>query len=70
MSDVEFSRPSIADRRAAGYHDMEFALKEAPWFKEEVTRAMEEPAGAYMHQFKGGQCRTLIPTEPSPESSP
>lgn len=70
MSDVEFSRPSIADRRAAGYHDMEFALKEAPWFQEEVTRAMEEPAGAYMHQFKGGQCRTLIPTEPSPESSP
>jgi NTE family protein len=70
MSDVEFSRPSIADRRAAGYHDMEFALKEAPWFKEEVTRAMEEPAGAYIHQFKRGQCRTLIPTEPSPESSP
>lgn len=32
-SDAEFSRPSIASRRAAGYADLRLALTEAPWTK-------------------------------------
>jgi NTE family protein len=31
QSDAEFSRPSIAERRAAGYRDLKQALATAPW---------------------------------------
>jgi NTE family protein len=34
-SDAEFSRPSIAARRAAGLRDMQNALEETPWHRAE-----------------------------------
>lgn len=48
-SDAEFSRPSIAERRAAGYTDINLALSEAPWLKEKP-----EPVGTMVHRVKRG----------------
>lgn len=56
QSDAEFSRPSIAIRRAAGYADMKFALKEAPWFHKTVA----EPVGAVVHRVKGGEISSQV----------
>jgi NTE family protein len=54
-SDAEFSRSSIAERRAAGYADMNAALVAEPW-----TRA-EKPAhlGAMIHRVRDGRVMTL-----------
>jgi NTE family protein len=51
QSDAEFSRPSIADRRAAGYAEMKRALKDAPW----RTVAERTDIGAVVHRVRGGQ---------------
>ena len=44
-SDAEFSRASIAERRAAGYRDMQAALAAEPWLR------IQQPAhlGALVH---------------------
>jgi NTE family protein len=54
-SDAEFSRVSIAERRAAGYADMREALAEQPW-----TR-VPKPAqlGAMVHRVSRCQVTTL-----------
>ena len=46
-SDAEFSRESIADRKAAGHHDMKHALAVAPWFNK-VKPAHQR---AMVHRF-------------------
>jgi len=45
-SDAEFSRSSIAARRAAGLHDMRRALEAAPW-----TRTPTSNERAHLHPF-------------------
>ena len=54
-SAAEFSRPSIAERRAAGYADMRRALEGAPW------RRTQKPAhlGCVVHRVAGGRITTL-----------
>ena len=54
-SDAEFSRTSIADRRAAGYRDMKIALAAAPW------RTAQLPAhlGALVHRVEHQTLTTL-----------
>ncbi len=54
-SDAEFSRVSIAERRAAGYADMSQALAEQPWM------TVQKPAqlGAVIHRVSRGQVTTL-----------
>ena len=49
-SDTDFSRSSIAARRAAGRRDMEHALAQAPW-----TRPMPPHHRARIHPVKGGR---------------
>jgi NTE family protein len=58
-SDAEFSRSSIAERRAAGYRDMTAALAEQPWLR----REMPPHLGARVHRVLGGKVETL--PEPS-----
>jgi NTE family protein len=50
-SDAEFSRPSIAKRRQAGYDDLRRALEEAPW--EQQRKAV--PEGTLVHRVYRGQ---------------
>jgi len=57
QSDAEFSRPSIAERRAAGYADMGLALAKKPWLE-----AVPEHVGAVVHSVKGGEILSRIPT--------
>ncbi|HXH02881.1 MAG TPA: patatin-like phospholipase family protein [Candidatus Competibacteraceae bacterium] len=57
QSDAEFSRPSIASRRAAGYADMKAALAQAPWHLE--GRAAH--IGAAVHHCRGGEIRSVLP---------
>lgn len=54
-SDAEFSRASIAERRAAGYADMQKALTEQPWLR------AEKPAhlSAMVHRVSGERVTTL-----------
>jgi NTE family protein len=61
-SDAEFSRPSIAKRRAAGYEDLRRAIHESPW-----TR--HRPAGnggTLVHRVHRGRLQANVPVlEPS-----
>jgi NTE family protein len=56
-SDAEFSRSSIAKRRAAGYDDLKKALQQAPW------RGDDRPAhvGAVVHRLAGGRITQHTP---------
>lgn len=56
QSAAEFSRPSIAARRADGYKDMKNALKQAPWF-----HPTEAHVGAIVHKFQGEQISREMP---------
>ncbi len=57
-SDAEFSRSSIAMRRAAGYRDMQAALAAAPWLRPEVPAHL----GALVHKVEDG----AVTTRPEP----
>lgn len=57
QSDAEFSRRSIAERRAAGYKDMRLALDKEPWLE-----PVAEYVGAVVHNVKGGKISSRIPT--------
>ncbi|MFZ0928279.1 MAG: patatin-like phospholipase family protein [Syntrophobacteraceae bacterium] len=57
QSDAEFSRPSIAERRASGYADMTLALAKKPWLE-----PVPEHVGAVVHSIKGGEILSRIPT--------
>jgi len=54
-SDAEFSRSSIAERRAAGYRDLQTALAAEPWVR------VEKPAhlGALVHRVERQTVKTL-----------
>ncbi|ACL62516.1 patatin-like phospholipase family protein [Methylobacterium nodulans] len=58
-SDAEFSRSSIAERRAAGYADMRSALEAQPW------KHVEKPAhlAAIVHRVRHG--KVMTDTEPN-----
>ena len=47
-SDAEFSRSSIAERRAAGYRDMQAALAAKPWQQQELPAHL----GALVHRVE------------------
>jgi len=55
-SDAEFSRSSIAARRAAGYHDLQVALTAAPW----LQQAMPPHRGAMVHRVERGAVTTAL----------
>lgn len=57
-SDAEFSRSSIAERRAAGYRDMQVALTAAPWLRRELPAQL----GVLVHRVEGGS----VVTRPEP----
>jgi NTE family protein len=57
-SDAEFSRSSIADRRAAGYKDMTTALAAQPWLRQEMPAHL----GALVHRVE----RDKVITRPEP----
>jgi NTE family protein len=62
-SDAEFSRGSIAERRAAGYRDMQTALAAAPWMRQ------PKPAhgAALVHRVERGTVTTqAATTQPAP----
>jgi len=54
-SDAEFSRSSIADRRAAGYRDLKAAIEAQPWMR------VERPAhlAAMVHKVERGALASL-----------
>jgi NTE family protein len=54
-SDAEFSRSSIAARRAAGYRDMQVALAAEPWVRQELPAHL----GALVHRVAHGKVETL-----------
>jgi NTE family protein len=55
-SDAEFSRPSIAKRREAGYADMRLALDEAPW-----TKHRKAPhVGTVVHSVNRGKVDSKV----------
>ena len=54
QSDAEFSRASIADRRAAGYADMKAAIESAPW-----NRSATGDCSTLVHRIERGEVRTL-----------
>jgi NTE family protein len=54
-SDAEFSRSSIAARRAAGYRDMQVALAAKPWVRQELPAHL----GALVHRVAHGTVETL-----------
>ena len=53
-SDAEFSRSSIAERRAAGYRDMQAALAAEPWLRQEMPAHL----GALVHRVEQGTVTT------------
>jgi NTE family protein len=53
-SDAEFSRTSLAERRAAGYHDMRKAIEEEPWLRREMPAHL----GAMVHRVERGKVMT------------
>jgi NTE family protein len=55
QSDAEFSRASIADRRAAGLADMRKALAKAPW----TGRERAENEAATIHRVAAGETEKL-----------
>ncbi|MBV8121438.1 MAG: patatin-like phospholipase family protein [Alphaproteobacteria bacterium] len=57
-SDAEFSRRSIAARRAAGYRDMSAALAAEPWLRQELPAHL----GALVHRVE----RAQVATRPEP----
>jgi NTE family protein len=57
-SDAEFSRSSIAERRAAGYRDMRAALAAQPWLRQEMPAHL----GALVHRVE----REKVTTRPEP----
>jgi NTE family protein len=57
-SDAEFSRSSIAERRAAGYDDMRAALAAEPWLRQEMPAHL----GALVHRVERGK----VTTRPEP----
>jgi NTE family protein len=57
-SDAEFSRASIAERRAAGYRDMQTALAAQPWLRQELPANL----GALVHRVDRG----TVVTRPDP----
>jgi NTE family protein len=57
-SDAEFSRSSIAERRAAGYRDMRAALSAEPWLRQELPAHL----GALVHRVE----RAQVTTRPEP----
>ena len=62
-SDAEFSRASIAERRAAGYHDLKAAIAETPWLRQQLPAHL----GAVVHRVKNCHVTTL--PEPNLRSS-
>ena len=54
QSDAEFSRASIADRRAAGHADMRKALAKAPW-----SARREDGEGASVHRVAAAEAEKL-----------
>jgi NTE family protein len=58
-SDAEFSRGSIAERRAAGYRDMQAAVAAAPWLRQELPAHL----GALVHRVE--QERVVTRPEPN-----
>jgi NTE family protein len=57
-SDAEFSRSSIAERRAAGYRDVSAALIAEPWLRQEMPAHL----GALVHRVE----RAIVTTRPEP----
>jgi NTE family protein len=57
-SDAEFSRSSIAERRASGYRDMRAALLAEPWLRQQVPAHL----GALVHRVE----REMVTTRPEP----
>lgn len=57
-SDAEFSRSSIAERRAAGYRDMQAALAAEPWRRQEMPAHL----GALVHRVE----QETVVTRPEP----
>ena len=57
-SDAEFSRSSIAERRAAGHRDMLAALAAEPWLRQEMPAHL----GALVHRVE----REKVITRPEP----
>jgi NTE family protein len=57
QSDTEFSRPSIAARRAAGYVDLKRALEQAPWYQDQHDHGV-----VVVHRVEGGKMRSLVPS--------
>ncbi|MCX7207167.1 MAG: patatin-like phospholipase family protein [Proteobacteria bacterium] len=55
-SDAEFSRPSIARRRAAGYADMQEALAQSPWKKQERAAHI----ATTLHRLQAGKLDTQV----------
>ncbi|NHQ86678.1 patatin-like phospholipase family protein [Iodobacter sp. HSC-16F04] len=55
-SDAEFSRPSIARRRAAGYADMQEALAQSPWKKQERAANI----ATTLHRLQAGKLDTQV----------
>ncbi len=53
-SDAEFSRSSIAERRAAGFRDMQIALAAKPWLRQELPAHL----GALVHRVERGKVVT------------
>jgi hypothetical protein len=58
-SDAQFSRSSIAERRAAGYRDMRAARAAEPWLRQEMPAHL----GAVVHRVE----REKVTTRPEPE---
>ncbi|HEY1930507.1 MAG TPA: patatin-like phospholipase family protein [Acetobacteraceae bacterium] len=57
-SDAEFSRSSIAERRAAGHRDMQTALAAEPWMRQQMPAHL----GAMVHRVERG----TVVTRPEP----
>jgi NTE family protein len=53
-SDAEFSRPSIEARRAAGYADLQLAMRAKPW-----RAARMQKAGTMVHRLSRGNLMTM-----------
>ena len=61
QSDAEFSRPSLAARRAAGYTEMRQVLEQAPWRRDERAARVGPQAGTVIHRVEGGQISSRAP---------
>jgi NTE family protein len=69
LSDAEFSRASIAARRAAGYSDMRNLMEQSPWSRHPAL--VGEPAGASVYEVRGGRISSRDPlARPAPHGVP